>query len=56
MRCICYDRTIVDIVQQALQNGWDIEQIKSTTKCGSRCGLCVPYIRNEMCEQGITGG
>jgi NAD(P)H-nitrite reductase large subunit len=54
MRCVCYDRTIVDIVEQALQNGWDVEQIKNNTKCGSRCGLCVPYIQSEIGTQGAT--
>ena len=55
MQCICYNHTIQQIVEQAIANCWNIEQIKIHTNCGTACGMCIPYIHDALREAGATG-
>jgi NAD(P)H-nitrite reductase large subunit len=55
IRCVCYDRGVEDLVRLALQNHWTLEQLCVHTQCGTACGMCIPYIRDEMRQAGITG-
>ena len=50
VRCVCFDRTF----EEMKVAGWQsLEDILQETKCGTKCGLCVPYIRR-MLDTGET--
>lgn len=40
-RCICYDRTFLELKQSGLES---LEAIRATTGCTSGCGMCAKYI------------
>ena len=55
IRCVCYEVSVVALVDQAIRNNWNLEQLCVNTKCGTACGMCIPYIRDEMRAHGLTG-
>ncbi len=43
--CICYSHSFARLKELAGQNGWrSVDQIMFYTRCGSSCGLCLPYL------------
>lgn len=43
-RCVCYEKTFSQILDEARKNGWNAEQVRKVMGCGSICGMCFPYI------------
>lgn len=44
-RCVCFERTFAELKQIHAQIGGGFAELQAKTKCGTNCGLCVPYIR-----------
>lgn len=42
-RCVCMDVTFEEILRLYRQ-GLSFEHIQQRTMCGTRCGMCIPYI------------
>lgn len=52
MRIVCTCENVNDqAVQQAIDAGCSLEQLKETLKCGTGCGSCIPQI-NQMIRRG----
>lgn len=43
-RCICFNKTFTEILDFAQKYNLEQTKIEETLKCGTRCGLCKPYI------------
>lgn len=52
-RCVCFDTTLEKILKLALEKNYSFEQVLNTTNCGSKCGMCKPYIKKCL-ETGQT--
>ncbi len=50
VRCVCFDKTFEELKALGLAT---IEEISAETGCGTKCGLCLPYIL-KMLETGDT--
>jgi hypothetical protein len=47
-RCVCSDRSLLELSRLAEREGIDAEEVMRRTGCGGPgggCGLCAPYIR-----------
>ena len=53
-RCVCHDRTFVELKRLAEEKGLTtVEEIGAATGCGTSCGLCRPYLAR-MLQTGET--
>ena len=52
-RCICRNRTFEDLLSEARERSWSLNEMIRVTGCGGQCGLCRPYLRR-MLEAGDT--
>lgn len=52
-RCVCVGCTFAELLLRARASGLDRAGLERETGCGSRCGLCGPYI-DEMLRTGQT--
>jgi bacterioferritin-associated ferredoxin len=43
--CICYRTDFASLKAIADASGGGLQELHAATGCGSRCGLCIPYIR-----------
>ena len=43
--CICYRTDFASLKAIADASGGGLQKLHAATGCGSRCGLCIPYIR-----------
>lgn len=43
--CICYRTDFAALKAIADASGGGLQELHAATGCGSRCGLCIPYIR-----------
>lgn len=44
-RCVCFNITFGQIVEQARRDNLDFEGVRTRFGCGRGCALCVPYIK-----------
>jgi hypothetical protein len=44
IKCVCYNKTFSELLVLAKKYNWTTTQIVENTRCGTACGLCVPYI------------
>ncbi|HEX8876869.1 MAG TPA: hypothetical protein VF777_08985 [Phycisphaerales bacterium] len=51
--CICYRTDFAALKAIAVASGGGLQELHAATGCGSRCGLCIPYIRL-MLMTGMT--
>ena len=47
-RCYCYEKTFAAILALAKKNNWKLEDIQEHLLCGTKCGLCVPFIKDAL--------
>lgn len=47
-RCVCMHMTFAELLAIARRDGLDAEGLERATGCGSRCGMCVPYIEESL--------
>ena len=52
-RCICMRVPFAELLPLARAGGWELEALMRETGCGTRCGLCGPYLRR-MLRTGQT--
>lgn len=52
-QCVCHRISFADMKSLVDQTGMGVVELHQTTQCGSRCGLCIPYIRY-MLQTGDT--
>lgn len=52
-RCVCKQRDFAELLLLAQVKGWDLDDLAAATGCGTRCGLCRPYL-GEMLRSGTT--
>jgi bacterioferritin-associated ferredoxin len=52
-RCVCLQTPFARLLPLARTHGWTVTDIGVATGCGTRCGLCRPYLR-EMLMTGTT--
>lgn len=53
-RCICFDRSIDQLVQVARDNdACSLDDLSHHVDFGQKCGLCRPYVRRAL-ETGQT--
>lgn len=50
VRCVCFDTTFEQLKALGMRS---LEEVQRETQCGTKCGLCVPYILR-MLETGET--
>jgi bacterioferritin-associated ferredoxin len=43
-RCVCYRVSFKTLLELSKQVGPDYSKLAEMTKCGTQCGMCVPYI------------
>ena len=43
-RCVCCRITFKHLLESSAKNGWRANDACEATGCGSRCGMCLPYI------------
>ena len=53
-RCICRNRSFAELLHEAREHSWSLNELIRTTGCGGQCGLCRPYLRR-MLATGETG-
>ena len=44
-RCVCYRLPFAELQRLAGEVGADYARLSELTKCGTGCGLCVPYLK-----------
>jgi NAD(P)H-nitrite reductase large subunit len=44
-RCVCHDVPFADLIRAHRETGSDFPELQRQTRCGTSCGLCIPYIR-----------
>ncbi|MDX2016083.1 MAG: hypothetical protein SFY95_00420 [Planctomycetota bacterium] len=44
-RCVCFDVTFAKMKAMVDRDGCDLSDLHARTGCGSKCGLCLPYIQ-----------
>lgn len=44
-KCYCYNVSFKEIIELDIQ---DISSLQEITKCGTRCGYCIPYIKKSI--------
>jgi bacterioferritin-associated ferredoxin len=47
-RCVCMDMTFAELLAIARREGLDADGLERETGCGSRCGMCPPYIEEAL--------
>jgi bacterioferritin-associated ferredoxin len=47
-RCVCMDMTFAELLAIARREGLDAQALERETGCGSRCGMCMPYIEESL--------
>jgi len=48
-RCVCFETFFLDIeklIDSSLTLQENFDNIEKITKCGTACGLCIPYIED----------
>lgn len=52
--CVCFRKSFSEIKCIAAEKSLTtMREVEETTQCGTKCGLCIPYIK-EMLETGKT--
>ena len=47
--CLCTGRSFAELLEQARRDGSDIDALMAVDRrCGRRCGLCRPYLRQAL--------
>lgn len=55
-RCICFNKTFEQIKKMADDRCYvNTKQVVLGTRCGTKCGLCIPYIRDMMKTGEVRG-
>jgi bacterioferritin-associated ferredoxin len=44
-RCVCHDVRFAELVRLHRETGAGFGQLQEWTRCGTGCGLCIPYIK-----------
>lgn len=44
-RCICHQWTFAELAARARERSCTLDQLMMDTACGTRCGLCLPYLK-----------
>jgi NAD(P)H-nitrite reductase large subunit len=44
-RCVCHNVSFVELLRLHRETGADVGRLQELTKCGTSCGMCLPYIR-----------
>lgn len=44
-RCVCKQVTFGELLALAELVGPDVDELSTRTKCGTGCGMCLPYIK-----------
>jgi len=44
-RCVCHNVSFAELLRLHRETGADVARLQTVTKCGTSCGMCVPYIR-----------
>jgi NAD(P)H-nitrite reductase large subunit len=44
-RCVCHNVTFADLLRIHRETGADVDELQRRTRCGTSCGMCLPYIR-----------
>ena len=47
-RCICRNRRFEDLLPEARERAWSLDEMIRITGCGGQCGLCRPYLRRML--------
>jgi bacterioferritin-associated ferredoxin len=47
-RCICKNRRFDDLLSEARERSWSLNELIRVTGCGGQCGLCRPYLRRML--------
>ena len=47
-RCICTRQSFDDLLAQAHDHGWSLEQLAAATGAGTHCGLCRAYLQRGL--------
>ena len=47
-RCVCVDVTFAALWRLHKESGADLDRLQRLTRCGTVCGMCVPYIREVL--------
>jgi bacterioferritin-associated ferredoxin len=47
-RCLCTGRTFADLVEEAREEGWSLDELARATGASASCGLCRPYLKRAM--------
>mgnify|MGYP006301693579 CR=1 FL=1 len=52
-RCICVNRTLEDLLEQAQAENLNVDQLMQESGAGNGCRLCRPYLKQAI-ETGQT--
>jgi bacterioferritin-associated ferredoxin len=55
-RCVCFNKTFAELKRLREQSGGGFAELQAATRCGSNCGLCVPYIKLMLVTGRVTFG
>lgn len=44
-RCVCHQVTFRELLRIHRETGADLAGLQQRTRCGTSCGMCLPYIR-----------
>ncbi len=47
-RCICRNRRFEDLLHEAREGSWSLNEMIRISGCGGQCGLCRPYLRRML--------
>lgn len=47
-RCVCTETSFAQTVELARREGLSLSQVESRSGCGTKCGLCRPYLRRAL--------
>jgi NAD(P)H-nitrite reductase large subunit len=44
-RCVCHNVMFAELLRLHRETGADLDRLQRLTRCGTSCGVCLPYIR-----------
>ena len=47
-RCVCRNRRFAELLPEARDRAWSLNELTRETGCGGQCGLCRPYLRRML--------
>ena len=45
-KCVCFDKSFSQILALVKEKKWTFEDVQKNLGCGTKCGLCSPYIKD----------